>query len=579
MAHIRIDVNRQTKSKSELKLAEALTAFSDDWDVWMNRKLNFVADKISINREVDSILYHRTEGMIIVECKDGEIYTHYDEEAKNNIWWQGDHTIDSPAVQASSLTPQLHDYLGKIIRNEFGAPCPIRIQWAVFFGSKTTMDNLPAAELPAERTILLPMLNNIAALENKFLDILHLKEASKGDKPFPNEELNNKQYNRLIGLFNGEDIFPYSALWDMQGNVRAYPTLIQQTIMESVCVNPRIKIQGAAGSGKTMLMIWEAERLAMQGKKVAIVCYNELLASSIADSFNTKASKKKSRNDDGKIEVHELAKWQERYIRRTSIKLVDSDKYEGGINAYYETYLPELFEKALDEISKEKEKLLFDAILIDEGQDMKSSWINGILKLLRNPETGIVRFYYDPIQTMYNKDSQNRRDWDNHAQIMCMPTLILRKGFRSTQKILDWVSDITGKQVDYYKETPLGESVEIKHCNGNTQGVLEETCGELIRKGINLSDILVISLHSKNSSCLKDLDNSMFKWSATFGKGLQKDLINIVSSHRIKGLDSQVVIIVDFEKPAIGSSYTNDMKNRIFVAGTRAKSKLIVLEK
>jgi superfamily I DNA/RNA helicase len=59
---------------------------------------------------------------------------------------------------------------------------------------------------------------------------------------------------------------------------------------------------------------------------------------------------------------------------------------------------------------------------------------------------------------------------------------------------------------------------------------------------------------------------------------LVRDKVNIVSGHRIKGLDAMAVILVDAEEPESISDRT-DWKRRLLVGATRAKKILCVFSK
>ena len=80
---IRIALNPNTNSRAERVLYRMAEMLPGEWDVWMNRVLNFTGAKTGhVNREADCIFYHRKYGLLIVECKSGKISTRYNEERK-----------------------------------------------------------------------------------------------------------------------------------------------------------------------------------------------------------------------------------------------------------------------------------------------------------------------------------------------------------------------------------------------------------------------------------------------------------------------------------------------------------------
>ena len=52
----------------------------------------------------------------------------------------------------------------------------------------------------------------------------------------------------------------------------------QYTILDGLAKNPRMVIEGSAGTGKTLLAMECARRHAAQGRRVLFVCFNRLLA-------------------------------------------------------------------------------------------------------------------------------------------------------------------------------------------------------------------------------------------------------------------------------------------------------------
>jgi superfamily I DNA/RNA helicase len=233
-------------------------------------------------------------------------------------------------------------------------------------------------------------------------------------------------------------------------------------------------------------------------------------------------------------------------------------------------------QKILAKDKKKREKFFYDAVIIDEGQDFASEWVDGFIGLLHNEEHGIVRFFYDPAQRLY----ASRNGIDN-AQVESMPVMVLNRGFRSTKRILEWVRKNTGFRLQAFDNIVLGDAVkEMHYRDGSEQAqMLSARIDELMeKKKLSVSDILVVSMKSDRNSALKNITDERLVWNTSGDKSLVKDKINIVSVYRIKGLDATAVILADLEEP-VEASKREDWKRCMLVGATRAKALLTVFRK
>ena len=572
MANIQLSISRESKSRAEQAIYDIACSLNENWYLWMNRDLNFTVNHADIHREADCILFHKKHGMLIIECKDGIIASRYDSSENGQIWTQNGHKMNkAPALQAKTLTSPLYEFFNAQLLNINDKAARVRIQWAVCFADMENAENIPTNELPVSRLLLKSDLQNVTTFETRVKEILYTKEISFGGRSFPNDVLKEDSFSKLIRFLGSYDEPSLPELFDVENRARILPTMIQEAIMESTIRNKKILIEGVPGSGKSILALWEAKRLAKLRLKTAFVCYNELLADTFAKNIENE-------NLTDFIEVHNFAKWCQKYTLLAKIKGVPrkEPKEQEAKNFYYNEQLPEAFEKALTELklSQKADKRFFDALIIDEGQDLKDSWIDSTSLLLKDKDSGIVRFFCDPRQKLYSE-----RNYSESLFLKNFATLVLSRGFRSTKKILEWIRITTGIAIPAYKETPAGKAPEIKlYKNPEEQThLLEECIQKLEKKKIRRQDILVVSLRSKKNSALQNLDALKYHWTETGEHKLSENSINVVSAHRIKGLDAEVVILTDMEKNKNNPGEPHHKSNVILVAATRAKSKLIVL--
>ncbi|MCF0224421.1 MAG: NERD domain-containing protein, partial [Fibrobacter sp.] len=547
----------------------------DDWNVWMNVRLRFRRNDFQgdMDREVDAILYHRKFGMLLVECKDGRISTAESLDSLEGFVWKQNHRelSRSPVEQVQSLIHPLHDYFSEMIpRNEAEHKLNrVRVQWAVCFCDMDDLEKIGNNALTSNHVIFKADLESPDSFKEKILDVLNNREVSYGGKAYPNDYLDDENFQKLVSFIGCFDEPSWPELWDMQSAVRVKPTAIQETLMDSISRNPRMRIEGVAGSGKSLLVQWEATRLSREGKRVAVLCYNDLLADEMQRNF------KAAGLDETCVTADSFMRLAAKYVRLAKVPGTPrKEPAEALLKREYYGNLPGYFCKALEILREKKKARFFDALIIDEGQDFENAWLDYAMQLLKNPEQGVVRFFYDPNQTLYDG-----RPVLGNETFNAMPVMVLKRGFRCTKKILEWIYDTLSIRIPCYENTVTGRAVETRiYSNPEEQiTLLNREVERLHKKGVENKDILVVSLRSKSHSGLKELDDDMFSWSDV-GDDLSSQKINIVSAYRYKGLDKRVVILADFvpEQSNPGEPYDN--AHLILVGATRAKEHLVVLK-
>ncbi|MDI6643571.1 MAG: UvrD-helicase domain-containing protein [Methanobacteriaceae archaeon] len=158
------------------------------------------------------------------------------------------------------------------------------------------------------------------------------------------------------------------------------------------------RIQGPAGSGKTIILAHRAAKLARKNYKVLIITFTVSLPLFIKDMVDNSPYRFNWKNivfnhfHGFCLDVlNELLQPKPGYDQ-------DSEKYTDN--------LVESVHQAIDSLLPDDlERLKYDAILIDEGQDFKREWYELLLKFL-NKRNEIVVFS-DELQNIFNR----KIDW------------------------------------------------------------------------------------------------------------------------------------------------------------------------
>lgn len=211
-------------------------------------------------------------------------------------------------------------------------------------------------------------------------------------------------------------------------------------------------IRGVAGSGKTIILASRAKILAKEnpGWKILILCYNISLSRNIEQmvqhmmnepddlfDFNFVDDEPSVSNDrQHNITVRNFHSWL-----TYDLKSKESD-------------IPTLIEKLR---SGEAILPMYDAILIDEGQDFEGSWF-GLVSQLLNTDTKSLLLVEDRAQTIYKR---NRSYLQDTGLDFRGRSRILSINYRNTAQIVKFAWDF------YQQHSALRDKVVSKEYEGD----------------------------------------------------------------------------------------------------------------
>ena len=182
-------------------------------------------------------------------------------------------------------------------------------------------------------------------------------------------------------------------------------------------------IHGAAGSGKTMILIFRAQFLAAAARPerpILVMCFNRTLATRIEAQL-------RQRGVDERVQVRTFHSWCQDMVR--SYQLSEPQGLRG--DAYFEA-LAQVLERALD--SGRVPGGQYMALLIDEAHDFEDAWLRMAARMVA-PETQSLLVLYDDAQSIY----QTRRRKFNFASVGIDArgrTSILKLNYRNTAEVL-----------------------------------------------------------------------------------------------------------------------------------------------
>ena len=366
--------------------------------------------------------------------------------------------------------------------------------------------------------------------------------------------------------------------WDIKGD--GYFSLQQQAIFELAMDYEAMHIEGAAGTGKTIIAMGLAREYAKQGKEVLYVCYNRNLADDLND-------KKKSNH------------WQ--YVQITTFDALGSVVIP-DINNTIRDFLvwPKPDNKEREgwndlDWGKERKRIVdsifdcnvsrlraFDVIIVDEAQDFDEDPITALFCLMK--ETGKIFIFSDPNQNIFNRNSQGeKKGWDTKKLFVGMKQpppeqqqlCKLNQNWRNTKQIHSHYNGIL--KVNSIS-TFSGKVEVINVQQDQVSNLLEDL---LTKKKRRPANIVLLSIGGAAISI--ESVNYKGKMSIPVTRDIRRwrngDVILKTTVESFKGLDSDIVIL--FGDVPLDEKCREDRKEQRkrdrYVGESRAKYELYIV--
>jgi UvrD-like helicase C-terminal domain/AAA domain/Nuclease-related domain len=331
----------------------------------------------------------------------------------------------------------------------------------------------------------------------------------------------------------------------------------------------RASIIGGAGTGKTMIAAEKARRLAREGFRTLLVCFNSPLAGMLADEVS------KTAHETGMLEV------------KTFHQLCEDLGREAGVlgsrpvqvrQPWFDVTLPRALDDAVAKLGPR-----YHAIVVDEGQDFDPGWLLSLEGLLFGGREDALYVFHDPAQALFREDSVGGLGLDEYP---------LAINCRNAQPIHALIERFAGEGLAAEALRQDGRKPELIEADGPraTIKALRAVLHQLrVDEGVKPWDIAVLTGTRLEDSPVwhvpgRQFGNEVLGNPAVDDAGrslgaasrdvpeLPDDVILCDTIRRFKGLERPVIILVE-----LSTTDASMLDRLLYVGGSRARQHLVVI--
>jgi hypothetical protein len=335
--------------------------------------------------------------------------------------------------------------------------------------------------------------------------------------------------------------------------------------------NPRIICEGAAGTGKTLIAMEAARRLSTDGKKILFLCFNDNLRRFLSADAT----------DGGdRIRISSLHRFLGDMIRKAGFSArLAAARASLPESELFEKAYPEIFESAATALLEEGELPQFDAIVVDEAQDLLNGRMLNCLDLIldRGFAAGRWLLFMDSgLQAdVYGRLDKRLVEGLRSSKPV---TFELLENFRNPKGIVTDMCALTGASEPICRRELISKVDYVSYSNEQDQGrKLRALLLELLRQGVSASEITILSGRKREDACVSrhppDIGKPIAHLDSDSGS-IASDAISASSIPAFKGLENEVLILTDLPPLEPMAPW---IRSIFYVGMTRAKSKLFAL--
>ena len=524
--------NDYAPESREGELFASLQKLSNDYYIFHSFRIINVSNDDWKESEIDFVVFNYRKGIVCLEAKAGRV------QRIDGQWhYASGREMRDPFGQANSnkwkLNNEIYTFYGN---NDILKHC--KMLCAVWFPALNS-HNLSLLTLPqnATKEIILTaddLDNPTEAIERIFNIQTSIKEHGniiQVDGNLTNDEAKSLLNNILCPSFN---IMPSKTL-ELDYKRERFNALIkeQYTLLNYLEEQRSAVINGAAGTGKTMIAIEKARRHSANGEPVLFLCFNSKLRDFLETNY-----------------------------RYPNVEYYTIDGFACKLCNSQTANFEDLELQIIDLVDKNQFPYLH--AIIDEGQDLGQERIQStnILKLLEeivlSKSTGTFYMFYDKLQLVQSYQLPKLIQ-----EADCKLTLY--RNCRNTRKIAE-TSFAPLKTTPKLFESALNGNLPIIFFTEeiNKLKVLDETIKRGITNGI--TDIQIVSCAPTDKSTYQT--NLSFSGNYLYnGKE-----IKFTTCRKFKGLEADMVILVDVDYSVLHDNYM-----LFYVGASRARLELSII--
>lgn len=484
----------------------ALEMLPEDYYVFHSFRITDVVDGIVHESETDFVIYNRKKGVLCLEAKAGHVYY------SDGYWRYGDgrpmHN-DGPFVQASSNKWKLIKHIESGRFSSILSHC--KFLHAVWFPT-LSIPELKRLSLPSEADVNLILTKEALIDPKTYIDRLFDINLPNGKQTDISE--NESQCFIKEVLCPEFDVFPTASFSADLKKIVFHRLLKEQANVLNYLTEQRSAvINGAAGTGKTMIAVEKAKKHVANNEKVLFLCYNSKLRDYLQENHSIEG-----------VDYFTIAalacKWCNTSLpdyKKLNTKLIDM-------------YVSQSFP--------------YQHVIVDEGQDFgmedieESNILESLKTIIEDQHNGGTFYiFYDKLQLIQSKEIPSYiQDAD------CKLTLY--KNCRNTKNIAQTsLRPVSERDPISYEGCVKGVPANLYYCNSRDEIIkkVDSTIAKL--KGDGISDIVILTCKTEDKSILSDAINN----------GVYKGKIKFSTCRKFKGLEADAVILVDLDEETFNS--------------------------
>ena len=359
--------------------------------------------------ECDFVIFNRNGGILIVEVKGGGV--RHDPSISAD-WYSIDrdnqeHVIKDPFRQSESYRHRVLAFIKNKIVHLSNVYFPAGHCVAFPDITQNQLGGIVAHNRPRE---IIACSEDLSDLQSWYLESTAYWDDDPGRPSLGRDGMN--EIRRL--LLRPVAVRPsLSVLINDEEAQRIKLTQQQLRLVNAFTQNPKANITGGAGTGKTVIAKYIAERLANEGRRTLLICYNRGLGDRL--QRDTSSINNLEAGSFHSVFQKILGSHFAKYFQEAN----NEDSYK-GMNEW-DVIRPYAYALAISELG-----FSYDAIVIDEAQDFRNEFWLPIELLLGSGEEGICYTFADTNQRLFT----NAETVPKHG-----PKFFLFENCRNTEQI------------------------------------------------------------------------------------------------------------------------------------------------